>query len=151
VPKLNEIYGGNYMKAEDIKDKGDVGVTIERVSIVEMDDGKKKAVLHFKNSEKTLPLNVTNANMLEELLGSDDTDDWEGKRVCLYTCKVDFQGKRVLAIRIKGAPQKAAARAPQPPPPPVEDELDDSDIPFAWILPFVLPLTGAFAAMSTWT
>jgi hypothetical protein len=70
MAKLNEIYGGNYMKAEDIKDKGDLNVTIASVSIMEMDDGKKKAVLHFKNSEKTLPLNITNANMMEELTGS---------------------------------------------------------------------------------
>ena len=124
MPKLNEIYGGNYMKAEDIKDKGDVNVTIEKVSIVEMDDGKKKAVLHFRNTEKTLPLNVTNANMVEELLNSDDTDDWEGMRICLYTCKVDFQGKRVLAIRVKeaGAAQKTARPAPPPEPP---DDLEE--------------------------
>jgi hypothetical protein len=121
MAKLSEIYGGNYMKAEDIKDRGDLNATIEKVSIVAMDDGKKKAVLHFKGSDKTLPLNVTNANMVEELLGSNDTDDWEGQRVCLYTCKVDFQGKRVLAIRIKAA-RKAAK--PAPPPPPVEDDLD---------------------------
>lgn len=127
MAKLNEIYGGNYMKAEDIKDRGDVRVTIERVSIAEMDDGKKKAVLHFRNTEKTLPLNVTNANMVEELLGSDDTDDWEGKRICLYTCKVDFQGKRVLAIRIKEAGQQTSSK---PAPPPVTEELTDEDVPF---------------------
>ncbi len=125
MPKLNEIYGGNYMKAEDIKDKGDINVTIEKVSIMEMDDGKKKAVLHFRNSEKTLPLNVTNANMLDELLGSDDTDDWEGKRICLYTCKVDFQGKRVLAIRIKGAHSKGASKPAPPQSLPPDDELPD--------------------------
>lgn len=132
MARLSEIYGGNYMKAEDIKERGDVNVTIEKVSIVAMEDGKKKAVLHFKNTDKCLPLNVTNANMMEELLGSDDTDDWEGKRICLYTCKVDFQGKRVLAIRIKEAATQRASR-PVPPPPPVEDEpggLTDDDIPF---------------------
>lgn len=130
MPKLSDIYGGNYMKAEDIKDKGDINVTIEKTSIMEQDDGKKKVVLHFKNSEKTLPLNVTNANMVDELLGSDDTDEWEGRRICLYTCKVDFQGKRVLAIRIKAASapraaQPARTRQAPPPAPAPEPESDE--------------------------
>jgi len=130
VPKLSDIYGGNYLKAEDLKDKGDINVTIEKVSIVEMDDGKKKAVLHFLGKDKTLPLNVTNANMAEEIFGSDDTDDWEGQRICLYTCKVDFQGKRVLAIRVKAATAKAAKPKPKPEPEPepeeIENELDEA-------------------------
>jgi len=130
MPKLNEIYGGNYLKAEDLKDHGAVNVVIENVSITEMEDGKKKAVLHFKGKEKTLPLNVTNANMLDELLGSDDTDDWIGRRICLYTTKVDFQGKRVLAIRIKaatsGVTKPVAKPEPEPEPDEIENELEDA-------------------------
>ena len=124
MPKLSEIYGGNYMKADDIKDRGDINATIESVSIMEGDDGKKKAVLHFQNTDKTLPLNITNANMVTELLGSDDTDDWGGERICLYTCKVDFQGKRVLAIRIKAAAAKVKPK-PEPKTEPEEDFGDD--------------------------
>lgn len=127
MAKLNEIYGGNYMKAEDIKDKGDINVTIASTSIMEGDDGKKKVVLHFKNSEKTLPLNITNANMLVELLNSDDTDDWDGQRICLFTTKVDFQGKRVLAIRLKAAAAPKAAASRRPLPPPVQEpEFDEA-------------------------
>jgi len=129
MPRLNEIYGGNYLKAEDLKDRGDVNVIIDNISIMEGDDGKKKAVLHFKGKDKTLPLNITNANMVEELLGSDDTDDWIGRRICLYTCKVDFQGKRVLAIRVKGASSTKAA-PPPPPPPDLDGELTDETVPF---------------------
>jgi hypothetical protein len=127
MPKLSEIYGGNYMKAEDIAGR-EVNVVIEEVSIMKDKDDKKKAVLHFKGKDKTLPVNVTNANMIEELLGTDDTDDWVGQRICLYTTKVDFQGKRVLAIRIKEA-KGASKPAPEPEPDPVE-ELTDDDIPF---------------------
>jgi hypothetical protein len=149
--KTGDIYGGNYLKAEDLKDRGDVNVLIESVSIMEGDDGKKKAVLHFRGKDKTLPLNVTNANMVEELLNTDETDDWIGRRICLYTCKVDFQGKRVLAIRVKAASNgQPAARTPPPPPPPSEpvQELTDDDIPFAWLLPLALPLTGMLSLLS---
>lgn len=140
--KLNEVYGGNYLKAEDLKDRGEVRCIIESVSVMEGDDGKKKAVLHFRGKDKTLPLNITNANMVAELHG-DETDDWEGKAITLYTCKVDFQGKRVLAIRVKEAPsqrqaQPVRASRPTPPPPPADDfdgdapvsDLTDEDIPF---------------------
>jgi len=136
--RLNEVYGGNYLKAEDLKDRGEVRCTIESVSIMEGDDGKKKAVLHFRGKDKTLPLNITNANMVAELYG-DETDDWEGKSITLYTCKVDFQGKRVLAIRIKDALSSGNGShqpAPRPSPPPPQEplavgsELTDDDIPF---------------------
>lgn len=144
MPKLNEIYGGNYLKAEDLKDRGDVNVLIESVSIEEVgDDGKKKAVLHFRGKDKTLPLNITNANMVEELLESDDTDNWINRRICLYTTKVDFQGKRVLAIRVKESNNGVQRAPPPPPPPPATGELTDDDIPFAWLMPFVLPAISA--------
>jgi hypothetical protein len=133
--KLNEVYGGNYLKAEDLKDRGEVRCVIESVSVMEGDDGKKKAVLHFRGKEKTLPLNITNANMVSELYG-DETDDWEGQAITLYTCKVDFQGKRVLAIRIKepatnsNGTRRAVAPPPPPPPSDISGDLTDDDIPF---------------------
>ena len=129
MPRISEVYGGNYLKAEDIKGRGDTVVTIESISVEEV-DGKKRAVVHFKGKDKTLLLNVTNANMIEELLGTDEMDNWEGSRVCLYVTKVDFQGKRVDAIRVKAAPQRPQTVAPQPPPPPATTELMDDDIPF---------------------
>lgn len=132
MARLSEVYGGNYLKAEDIKDRGDVNVVIDNVTIADLGDGKKKAVLHFKGKDKVLALNVTNANMLEELFGTDEMDDWIGNKICLYTCKVDFQGKRVLAIRLKAASNGNGARRQAPPPPDPEpvQELTDEDIPF---------------------
>jgi len=124
--KTRDIYGGNYLSAEDLNGKA-VNVVISEVTVADL-GGKKKAILHFEGKDKTLAVNVTNANMLEELSGSDDTDNWVGTRICLYPTKVDFQGKRVLAIRIKEAQNGAKPAAP--PPPPVENELTEDDIPF---------------------
>lgn len=128
--KTSEIYGGNYLKAEDLAGKGDRNVTIESISVMAGDDGKKKAVLHFRNTEKCLPLNITNANMVQEILNTNETDDWVGCRICLYVCKVDFQGKRVDAIRVKAPRSTNAAPPPPPPPPEPINELNDEDIPF---------------------
>ena len=130
MARINDIYGGNYLKAEDIKGKGDINVVIESISYDEY-DGKKRAVLHFRGKDKCMPLNVTNANMIAELLNSDEMDDWEGQRICLYVTRVDFQGKRVDAIRVKEAKQTAKpVTAPAPPPQPIEEELSADDIGF---------------------
>ncbi len=141
MAKIGDIYGGNFLKADDIKGKGDIRVQIEQVTYDEY-DGKKRALLHFKGREKVLPLNVTNANMLAEILGTDEMDEWEGKRITLYTTRVDFQGKRVDAIRIKEVKAPAPAPlpikpAPKPEPEPEEYDKEeeftsdpDSDIPF---------------------
>ncbi len=146
MAKIGDIYGGNFLKADDIKGKGDIRVQIEHVTIDEY-DGKKRAVLHFKGRDKVLPLNVTNANMIAEIFATDEMDEWEGKRITLYTTRVDFQGKRVDAIRIKEAnvsPAKEAfmkevKAATRPAPKPEPEEYDkeeeftsdpDSDIPF---------------------
>ncbi len=124
MAKIGDIYGGNYLKADDIKGKGDIRVQIDQVTYDEY-DGKKRAVLHFKGRDKVLPLNVTNANMLAEILSTDEMDEWQGKRITLYTTRVDFQGKRVDAIRIKEA--KAPAFAPVKPAPKPEPEPEEFD------------------------
>lgn len=124
--RIAEVYGGNWLTADDLVGR-EVTVTIESVTIHDMPDGKKKAALHFIGKEKALLLNVTNGNTLAELFGTDEMDNWEGQRFRMFVAKVDFQGKRVPAIRVKAATSKPAA-AP-PPPPPVEDDTEELDDP----------------------
>lgn len=148
MPRVSDVYGGNWMTADDLQGR-EANVTIESVSIHDMNDGKKKAALHFVGKDKALLLNVTNGNTIAEMFGTDEMDDWEGKRIRLYVAKVDFQGKRVPAIRVKEAPNSRPAPPPPPPPPVDPDEsLTDDDIPFAWLLPLALPLSGLLAGTS---
>jgi hypothetical protein len=74
-----------------------------------VDGEDDKPVVYFENQSKALVLNKTNSNSLEELSGSDETDDWVGLRISLYATKVDFQGRRVPAIRIDAAPAKSSS------------------------------------------
>lgn len=99
MPKLNEVFTGGFLKAEDLNGKT-VKVTIESVEVKDFDDGKK-ILLHFKGKDKALVANKTNCAIIQEVLGSDDTDDWEGRQITLMTKKVEFQGKLVPAIRVK--------------------------------------------------
>lgn len=137
MPKLSEVFSGNFLKAEDLAGKSPT-VTIERVEVKEFDDGKK-LILHFAGKDKALVCNKTNSSIIEEVLGSDDTDDWEGKRITLMIKKVEFQGKLVPAIRVSLEPPKSeqvrhtSPPAPKPEPKPSDNDGgadEEDDIPF---------------------
>ena len=119
---INEVYAGNsdYLKAADIKGKGDVTLQISDVASKEFDEGMK-LILAFKGKDKQLVLNKTNANIIAEMLGT-DTDDWIGSNIDVYAARVEFQGKIVDAIRVRLGESTAGAKGGA-----------DSDIPFAQI------------------
>ncbi len=131
--KSTDAFKGSYLKAEDIKGHR-VAVTIETATMEEVGQGDEKAekpVLHFVGKDRGVVLNKTNWARIADLLGSDESDDWEGQRIVLGVERVDFQGKRVDAIRVIGVP--GAAPKPEPKPKPVEDvteEMPDDTVPF---------------------
>jgi hypothetical protein len=120
--KASDIFQGKSLKAEDIIGKEPI-VTIERVERKKFDDGEK-AIISFVGKEKSLVCNRTNWNSIVDITGCEDSDDWTGKRIKLVVARVDFQGKRVNAIRID------PPTASKPAPPPADIAPDDSDIPF---------------------
>ena len=106
--KGSDIFSGKSLKAEDIKGHEPI-VTIESVEMKKFDDGPK-AIIKFAGKEKTLVCNRTNWNSIVDITGEEDSDDWAGHKVKLVVARVDFQGKRVDAIRIDppGSGKKAA-------------------------------------------
>ena len=75
-------------------------VTIDDFAMEEVGEAReRKAVIYFEEC-KPLVCNVTNKNMLETLLG-EDTDDWLGKQVGLFTLMVTYQGKTKPAVRVQ--------------------------------------------------
>jgi hypothetical protein len=127
--KIGAAFPSSYLKASDLQGKA-VRVTIDSVSTETLGDDRK-AVLHFVGKEKGLVLNKTNANRIVEATGSDETDDWEGWSITLYATKVDYQGKRVDAIRVDDRPGSSKAPARKATPPPREPGEDDvpEDVP----------------------
>jgi hypothetical protein len=123
MPKLNEVFSGGFLKAEDLQGRN-VRVTINKVEVKEFDDGKK-LIVHFAGKDKALVCNKTNSAIIQEVLGSDDTDDWIGKKVTLTVKKVEFSGKLVPAIRVvlEDAPPKQTA-------PEQSSEGTEDEIPF---------------------
>lgn len=123
---INGAFPSTYLKAADLSGRRAL-VTISHVKMEDIGDDHKP-VLYFAGKDKGLVLNKTNANAITEITGTDETDGWRGKTIVLYVAKVDFQGKRVDAIRVD-YPQTATAPV-APPPPPVSDPLTVDDIPF---------------------
>lgn len=123
MPKLNDVFGGNFLKAEDLGGRA-VAVTIEEVEVKDFDDGKK-LILSFAGKDKKLVCNRTNASIIEEVTGCSDTDDWVGKKVVLVVKKVEFQGKLVPAIRVdlNAAPQRSVSA-------PTQEATDGDSVPF---------------------
>lgn len=100
--KSGDVFKGSYLKADDLLNRR-VRVTIEDVIMEDIghDDKKeRRAVAHFVGKDKGLVLNKTNWSILEDVCASQDSDDWRGALITLYVAKVDYQGKRVPAIRI---------------------------------------------------
>jgi hypothetical protein len=150
MPKTSEMRESKFLK------QSDVGKAVlwtvqgcERVNVAqEGAEPEYKWALNFRESDKPLVLNSTNIQLCERIFASDDTDHWVNKKLVLYVDpNVSYAGKIVGGIRVR-APKAGAV---PPPPPPVHEpvsELTDDDIPFSWVLPFALPMTGALAALA---
>ena len=105
---INSAFPSNFLRASDLKGSA-VSVTLDRVEMEKVGDDHKP-VIYFTGKEKGLVLNKTNANIIEDIVGSADTDQWRGKAVTLFPTKTEFQGKRVDCLRFR-EPEGAAAPA----------------------------------------
>ena len=123
---VNEAFPSNYLKADDLKGK-EPNVTISHVTMEKMGEDNKM-VVYFKNSDKGMVLNKTNAMNISGWFGP-ETEDWTGKRVKLVVAWVDFQGRSVQALRVRPADAAGAPPAPKPAPAHHDEDLND-DIPF---------------------
>ncbi len=118
--KGNDVFPGKYLRADDLKG-AELIVTISHIKVETLGDDSKP-VLYFAGKEKGLVMNKTNWTAVVELTGQEDSDDWQGHKVKLVTRKVDFQGKRVSAIRIEET-NGSGNRKPEPVAAPDEDEI----------------------------
>ena len=137
MPNINEFKESKYVKKEDVGDGIIVTIDTSGVENVGLESNpENKLVLHFQEDIKPLVMNWTNLQLCAQATGSDNTDDWEGKKIVLYNDpNISFQGKLTGGVRIKPAKQSAPKPAPsrvtgeynEITPPPTSD---DQDIPF---------------------
>jgi hypothetical protein len=138
MPKTSEMRESKFLKKEDVG--AGVLMTVESCTqhnvAMQGAEPEMKWCLSFLEADKPLVLNSTNIQLCERVFGSDDTDDWVGKKIVLYTDpNVSFAGKVIGGIRVRAPKVKGSAgvkTAPKHVPPPAEpvSELTDDDIPF---------------------
>lgn len=77
------------------------------------DPPEYKWALWFEETEKGMVLNTTNGQLIAQALGSETTEDWIGRQICIYhDPSVSFGGKLVGGLRAR------SVDAPPPSPPP---------------------------------
>lgn len=112
-----EVYKSNseYLKAEDIgNDFWELTIINAELVDFEAKENKgpeRKIVLSFHETDKTMPLNKTNAQSIGGLYGT-DTDGWLNRKILLFSAPVEYQGKKTFGIRVR-APQQS--KSPQRP------------------------------------
>ena len=97
--RFSDMGPTKYLKADDFE-AGPRVLVIAGFSQEEMNDGRLKWVLHFRDESRGLPLNATNLANLGELF--EDSDQSIGERVELFLAPTnDPAGRRVQGIRLR--------------------------------------------------
>ena len=114
------MFPSRYLKPANMGDN-DLILTIVDVTIenIGMNDNKEnKPIIYFKETDKPLVLNKTNAVSISHLYG-DQTAGWIGKRIALYVIELSVQGVQKFGIRVRN----------RIPPQQVTQELDFPELP----------------------
>ena len=106
MPTVNEMLPSSYLKKEDCDPA--ILVTISEIKqenlAMEGKPPEMKWVMMFVEQEKGLVLNSTNIQLAASICASQNTDDWIGNKIVLYSDpNISFQGKLVGGIRIRAA------------------------------------------------
>jgi hypothetical protein len=116
-----DAFPSSYLKAADLKGRR-VALTIKDVTIEQLGEDKKPVVyFHGTSSERGLVLNKTNASAIAEMYGP-ETAEWVGRKIIIYSARVEFQGQYRDGIRVDTRPpaevdaQAPHVRHPEPPP-----------------------------------
>jgi hypothetical protein len=95
----------DYMGAYSLPDGKDVVVTIKELKKEKVKGAKGKkedcVVCYFIDSDKPMILNKTNCRTIEKLYGTPFVEDWGGKKIQLYSAKVDAFGDVTDALRVR--------------------------------------------------
>ena len=125
MPKIGEMIESKYLKQSDVEDEREFTIRkIGKGNVAREDEPEDiKWMVAFEETKKPMVLNSTNIQLMAKACGSEDTDDWVGKKVTIYVDpNVSFGGKLVGGLRVKvSRPSKKPAGK--------FDDMED-DVPF---------------------
>jgi len=119
-----------YLKQSDTDENGFLATItkVEAENVAKQGEEKKiRCIVYFREQEKGMVFNKTNLNRAAKICGSEDTDNWIGKKVVVFLDPdVEMGGEIVGGLRVR-APKKPAAEPKQP----VGSIADmENDVPF---------------------
>lgn len=120
---VSQMVQSKYLKQGDVPDPLIVTIVgVKQVNVAKEDDAPEmKWAIKFKEFSKPMILNSTNLHLAAKILNSDDTDDWTGREIILFSDpNVSFKGELIGGLRFRGQ-EKAPTRAPSS----VNDMSDD--------------------------
>ena len=95
----------NFLGAWDVPEGGDLILTIDHAERQEVknDKGTKvKLTLHFKENVRPMVCNVTNGKAIALAHGSNNVEDWAGKKIAIYVAHdVPAFGGTTDALRVR--------------------------------------------------
>ncbi len=105
--KLDELFPRKYATGQDLHGRP-VTLTISHLRTEKMvptpgTPPVDKWVIFFKDAQKGVVLSKTLATQIARAVGSDDTEEWPGKRVTLFPETVNVAGQTRVAIRARQA------------------------------------------------
>jgi len=103
---ITKEYPSRFLKGEEIADKEEMHLKIKDVKKEQYHSPKtnkkeQTLVVYFEGATKGVALGKQRAYDLKDATGSDDTDEWKGKAVTIYTEKKNAFGKIHDVIRFK--------------------------------------------------
>lgn len=110
--RIKQAFPSKFINADDIGSARPT-VIIADVKMEEVSDNEMKPVVYFHGKQKGMVLNKTNAEMIAHLYG-DETDNWRGQPVDLYTTMVTFGNKSQLGIRVMATVPQMPAHGSAP-------------------------------------
>ena len=94
----------DFLGAWDLNETGDTVFTIDHAerNDVKSDRGaEKKLTILFKEADKPMICNVTNAKAISKAVGSTKVEDWENKKVALYRATITAFKETRECIRVR--------------------------------------------------
>ena len=117
MANINQMVQSKYLKTADVPDPVIVSIVgVKQVNMAKDGDAPEmKWAIKFQEFDQPMVLNSTNIHIAAKVLNSEETNEWKGKEIVLYTDpSVSFGGQVVGGLRFRGqekAPVKAAPKA----------------------------------------
>jgi len=127
--KIGAAFPSKWLKAADLQGQ-EVEVVIKGVELADVTQGEEpQPVMLFHNKKKGMVINKTNADRMAHGYGTDETDEWPGRKLILYVERVMYKGQMTDGLRVR-VPQPVQPAVPtgdvneHPPERPFDQRID---------------------------